>query len=248
MSGDVLAWLSVWNAVQTICTWFSWCQLPPPPNISCFVKIQSGLTFLVPAYPRCPGKETVKRLSVCNCVTILHRFRDISTAETDPVVPKFSLGWTLCRILLSVTYRRSVAKRGVDVFSVVCLSVSLFARTITSERLNVGWWNLATRRTVQKSRPSSHFGSKVKRSRSPGQKKRKTAESSPLTVHSKVCIVGRTQQAPTDDAIAWPPGGDGLRQRKNQRMLSSCLLTDSTALWLVRFFWASRFFTFSFLH
>jgi len=39
--------------------------LPPRPIISCFIKIQIGLTFLVPAYAACPGKEAVKRVSVC---------------------------------------------------------------------------------------------------------------------------------------------------------------------------------------
>jgi len=34
------------------------------PIISCFVKIQIGLTVLVPAYPGCPKKEAVKRVSV----------------------------------------------------------------------------------------------------------------------------------------------------------------------------------------
>jgi len=37
--------------------------LPPPP-ISCFIKIQIGLTFLVPAYPGWPEKGTVQRVSV----------------------------------------------------------------------------------------------------------------------------------------------------------------------------------------
>ena len=35
------------------------------PTISCFIKIQNGLTFLVPAYPGCPGKETIKWVSLC---------------------------------------------------------------------------------------------------------------------------------------------------------------------------------------
>jgi len=34
--GEVLAWLSVWNEVQMICTWSSW---------SCSSKIQNGLPF-----------------------------------------------------------------------------------------------------------------------------------------------------------------------------------------------------------
>ena len=36
------------------------------------VKIQIGLTFLMPAYPGCPGKETVKRVSVCLVVAAWH--------------------------------------------------------------------------------------------------------------------------------------------------------------------------------
>ena len=35
------------------------------PIISCFVKIQISLIFLVPAYPGFPGKEAVKWVSVC---------------------------------------------------------------------------------------------------------------------------------------------------------------------------------------
>ena len=52
---EVLARLSVWSKVQTTCKWSSWCHCHP---IICgFIKIQTGLTFLVPAYPGCPGKE-----------------------------------------------------------------------------------------------------------------------------------------------------------------------------------------------
>ena len=53
--------------VQMICIWFSWCHCYP--IISCFVKIQTGLTFLVPAYPCRPGKEAVKRQSVITITT-----------------------------------------------------------------------------------------------------------------------------------------------------------------------------------
>ena len=42
-------------------------------------------------------------------------------------------------------------------------------------------------------------------------RKGKTVESFPLTLHSKECAVGRgTQQTATDDTIAWSPRGDGL--------------------------------------
>jgi len=71
----------------------------------------------------------------------------------------------------------------------VCQFVSMFVRTITSERLNIGQTNLAVRYTVQKSRPSSKV--KVKGQGHQGQKKRKTAESSPLTMHSRTCAVAR---------------------------------------------------------
>jgi len=35
------------------------------PIVSRLIKIQIGLTFLVLAYPGCPGKEAVKWVSVC---------------------------------------------------------------------------------------------------------------------------------------------------------------------------------------
>jgi len=62
LSDEVLAWLSVWSEVQMVCIWSSWSYCHP--IISCFIKIQIGLTFLVPAYTGCPGKEAVKRVSV----------------------------------------------------------------------------------------------------------------------------------------------------------------------------------------
>ena len=34
--------------------------MPLPLTVSCFSKIQIGFTFLVPAYPGCPGKEAAK--------------------------------------------------------------------------------------------------------------------------------------------------------------------------------------------
>jgi len=67
LSDEVLAWLSVWSKVQMICIWSSWCHCHP--IISCFIKIQIGLTYLVPAYPGCPGKEAV--------TNILHLFAGV---------------------------------------------------------------------------------------------------------------------------------------------------------------------------
>jgi len=48
--------------VQMICIWSSGCHCHPV--ISCFIKIQVGLTFLLLAYPGCPRKEAVKQASV----------------------------------------------------------------------------------------------------------------------------------------------------------------------------------------
>ena len=55
-----------WGAGMVIC--LEWgadlhmAQLMPLPlTVSCSSKIQIGFTFLVPAYPGCPGKEAVKR-------------------------------------------------------------------------------------------------------------------------------------------------------------------------------------------
>jgi len=49
-----------------ICVWPSWCHCHPIS--SCFIKIQNDLTFLVPAYPGCLGKEAIKWLSPYLCV------------------------------------------------------------------------------------------------------------------------------------------------------------------------------------
>jgi len=42
--------------------------MPLPLTVSCFSKIQIGVTFLVPAHPGSPGERAVKRVCVCVCV------------------------------------------------------------------------------------------------------------------------------------------------------------------------------------
>ena len=42
--------------------------MPLPLTVSCFRKIQTGFTFLVPAHLGSPGKRAVKR--VCVCVSV----------------------------------------------------------------------------------------------------------------------------------------------------------------------------------
>jgi len=38
--------------------------MPLPLTVSCSSKIQTGFTFLVPAYPTSPGQRAVKRVCV----------------------------------------------------------------------------------------------------------------------------------------------------------------------------------------
>jgi len=57
-SGGVLAWFCMERGAD-----LHMAQLMPLPlTVSCSSKIQIGFTFLVPAYPLCPGKEAVKWL------------------------------------------------------------------------------------------------------------------------------------------------------------------------------------------
>ena len=42
--------------------------MPLQLTVSCFSKIQIGLTFLVPAHPGSPGKRAAKWVCVCVCV------------------------------------------------------------------------------------------------------------------------------------------------------------------------------------
>jgi len=39
--------------------------MPLPLTVSCFSKIQTGFTFLVPAHLGSPGKRAIKRMCVC---------------------------------------------------------------------------------------------------------------------------------------------------------------------------------------
>ena len=58
-SGGVLAWMTCLEQGADL----HMAQLMPLPlTVSCSSNIQIGFTFLVPAYPGCPGKEAVKWL------------------------------------------------------------------------------------------------------------------------------------------------------------------------------------------
>ena len=59
--------------VQMICIWSSCCHCYP--IISCFIKIQTQLIFLVPAYLGYPGKEAIKWVSVWHSIPELLQIR-----------------------------------------------------------------------------------------------------------------------------------------------------------------------------
>jgi len=131
------------------------------------------------------------------------------------------------RLMPIITHRCSAAKRdGCFQRSLfVCQCACLFVRKVTFERLNIGRSNLAIRYNVQKSRPSSKVKVKGQRSRSLGTKKRKTADSSQLTMHSRACAVARPYAARRNRRYhCMPTGHDGLRRWENQRMLSSLFM------------------------
>jgi len=70
MSGGVLAWLSVviWGTDLHVAQ-----LMPLPLTVSCFSKIQIGVTFLVPAHPGSPGQRAVKQVCVyaTKCINII---------------------------------------------------------------------------------------------------------------------------------------------------------------------------------
>ena len=93
LSDEMLAWLSVWSKVQMICLWFSWyhCQ----PIVSCFIKIQID-------YPGCPGKEDVKRLSICVLAYLTRKVQSIHQYSDAAYVVPLSLHW--CSFWLPVEW------------------------------------------------------------------------------------------------------------------------------------------------
>jgi len=58
--------------------------MPLPLTVSCFSKIQIGVTFLVPAHLGSPGKRAVKRVCVCVCVSVIGCYHPIG--QTIPLV------------------------------------------------------------------------------------------------------------------------------------------------------------------
>ena len=72
--------------------------MPLPLTVSCFSKIQIGVTFLVPAHPGSPGQSAVKRV----CVYIN---RNANKRETDANTIRCSKTWSSKLTLLATNWR-----------------------------------------------------------------------------------------------------------------------------------------------
>jgi len=58
--------------------------MPLPLTVSCFSKIQTGFTFLVPAHLGSHGKRAVKRVCVCVCgISLWFGITNNTTEETQ---------------------------------------------------------------------------------------------------------------------------------------------------------------------
>jgi len=91
---------------------------------------------------------------------------------------------------------------------------------------------LAVRYTVQKSRPISNVKVKLKGQGHQGHKKRKNADSSPLTMHTRAYVVGRTQLSATDDTITLR-GRPGVTGYADGKISACCLVIDIVVVALV---------------
>jgi len=69
--------------------------MPLPLTVSCFSKIQTGFTFLVPAHPGSPGQRAVKR--VCVCVSISFFWFLCLRPSTRWSRRYYVFGWSVCR-------------------------------------------------------------------------------------------------------------------------------------------------------
>jgi len=121
---------------------------------------------------------------VCNITRTLH---SQCWDQHRSAVRQNALSLWCC--LDSFTHRRSVVKRG------GCLFACVFVRTITSERLNAGWWNLVVRYIVQKSRLSSNV--KVQGWGNQGQKMRIALPTPPGAYEWYVLTANSMQQQRT---------------------------------------------------
>ena len=88
------------NIIGTLVFWCH-CQL----IISCFIKIQIGLVFLVPAYPGCPGKEAAKWVSACLFQKNAVKKRIYSMKQSALLLLRILSKFTLCDLFYNTDWR-----------------------------------------------------------------------------------------------------------------------------------------------
>jgi len=103
MSDGVLSWLSVRSEVHRFrIIWPSWCHFHP--IISCFIKIRNDFTFLMPAYPGCPGKDAMRRMSNLPALYVKYRQQyRICQLQLQLLCNRFILGFR--RVVCNVSCR-----------------------------------------------------------------------------------------------------------------------------------------------
>jgi len=124
LSGEVLAWLSVWREVQT-CIWPSWCHCHP-------MSLASVKSSLVLSFCYRPTRVVLEKgpLNVCVCVYI-YIVRVQSLQATKPTITKLAT-WTLVYYVwhcldhpTSTLIRRCQAPPGASYLDTRLLSVTL---------------------------------------------------------------------------------------------------------------------------
>jgi len=75
--------------------------MPLPLAVSCFSKIQTGFTFLVPAHPGSPGQRAVKRVCVCVCACSRRINKQNSVSQS---VDMANLLTTHCSVTVSTVH------------------------------------------------------------------------------------------------------------------------------------------------
>jgi len=100
---------------QMICRQSSFCRCHP--ITPCFTKIQTGLTFPVPAYPGCPGKEAVKWVSVCLSRKQKDKVAVVTLAVKSPTKSSVFQWWSRADDWSQGTVSWPMARQHMDVTS-----------------------------------------------------------------------------------------------------------------------------------
>jgi len=91
--------------------------MPLPPVISCFSKIQIGLTFLVHAYPGCSQKEVIKR--ICRYLDSTAILQSISCVDSNRHAHEMKCVNDGCKLSAMVEPRSNAADKqqsNIDVY------------------------------------------------------------------------------------------------------------------------------------